>query len=76
MQITTLLPIISATLAILLTAFVLLQQPQTDSAGAFSSDSTSSRHTKRGLEKTVFQLTLVTAIAFVVVQILQLIVAR
>jgi preprotein translocase subunit SecG len=65
MQITTLFGSLTLLFAVLLVILVLLQRPQTDSAGAFSSEAGTNTHTRRGGEKTVFQATILIAILFV-----------
>lgn len=66
MQVSTLLTILSIVLSILIIALVLIQRPQTDSAGAFSVDGGGS-HTRRGAEKTIWRLTAFLGFAFGVV---------
>ena len=59
------LPIIQLVLSLVLIGLILLQRPTTDS-GALSSGESSSIHKKRGLEKTIYQITFVVAILYVV----------
>jgi protein translocase SecG subunit len=59
------LPIIQLVLSLVLIGLILLQRPTTDS-GALSSGESSSIHKKRGLEKTIYQITFVVALLYVV----------
>lgn len=60
------LPYIQIVLSILLVTSILLQQTGNDLGGAFGGgDSFSGGHTRRGLEKTLFNITIVLAILFV-----------
>lgn len=59
------LPIIQLILSVALIGLILLQRPVTDS-GALSGGESASTHKKRGLEKTIYQLTFVVAILFVI----------
>lgn len=69
---TTLLTTLSLVLSGIVIALVLLQRPETDSAGAFSVDG-GGTHTRRGAEKMVFQLTAIAGVLFGLVHILLLI---
>jgi protein translocase SecG subunit len=61
-----LLSIVQITLAILLTALVLIQRANTDASGAFGSDGGSGAALeKRGAEKTLHRMTIFVSIAFV-----------
>lgn len=60
------LSIVQITLAILLTALVLVQRANTDASGAFGADGGSgASFEKRGAEKTLHRMTILTAVAFV-----------
>lgn len=74
MQITTIFGSLTLLFAVLLVILVLLQRPQTDSAGAFSSEAGTNTHTRRGAEKTVFQATILIAILFAISSIATLLV--
>lgn len=74
MQIATISPTLTLVFGILLMVLVLLQRPQTDSAGAFSSEGGSNTHTRRGAEKTLFRMTILVAILFVSTALLNIIV--
>lgn len=58
------LSIIQLILSVLLIGLILLQRPVTDS-GALSGGEAASTHVKRGLEKTVYQLTIIVALAYI-----------
>ncbi len=73
MEFNSLLSISSLILAIVLIALILIQRPNTDSAGGFSSDSSGASYTKRGVEKSVYMTTLVVAVLFVVLQVFTLV---
>lgn len=61
------LPYIQIILAIVLTALVLMQQSGSELGGAFGGgDMGGVGHTRRGIEKTIFILTIIVAILFVV----------
>jgi len=60
------LPYIQIALAILLTALILLQQTGNELGGAFGGgDNFSARHTRRGAEKALFNITIIVGILFV-----------
>ena len=62
----TALPYVQIVLAILLMASILLQRTGASLGGAFGADNFSSGfHTRRGLEKTLFNATIVLGILFV-----------
>lgn len=61
-----LLSIVQITLAILLTAFIIVQRANTDASGAFGADGgTGALLEKRGAEKRLHQLTIIIAVLFV-----------
>jgi preprotein translocase subunit SecG len=67
MDLATLLPYIQIALAILLAGGVLLQQTDASLGAAFGgSGGDGVRYTRRGLERTLFQLTIVVAVLFVI----------
>lgn len=69
-----LLPYIQIVLAVLLIASILLQQTGASVGGAFGGDNFSSAfHTRRGMERTLFTVSIVLAILFVVGAFLNLI---
>jgi protein translocase SecG subunit len=68
MQFTTLFPILSLFLGIILIVLIMLQRPITDAGSAFGGDS-STHFKKRGAEKKLYSATLVVAVLFVVIQI-------
>ncbi len=71
------LSIVQITLAILLTALVLIQRANTDASGAYGSDGGSgASFEKRGAEKTLHRLTIIVAVAFVLTLAYPLIAAR
>ncbi len=61
------LPYIQITLSILLVITILMQQTGNDLGGAFGGGGnfSSGGHTRRGIEKTLFNITIVLAILFV-----------
>ncbi|MEJ7655173.1 MAG: preprotein translocase subunit SecG [Chloroflexia bacterium] len=56
-------------LAILLTVVILLQSKGSSFSGAMGGDSGGIYHTRRGLEKTLFQLTIALAVVFVALSV-------
>lgn len=59
------LPYIQIVTAILLVALVLLQQSDADLGGTFGgSDNMSAAHTRRGLERIIFNLSIAAAVLF------------
>ena len=69
------LPYIQIILSILLVGFVLLQQTSNGLGGAFGGgDDFSGKYTRRGLEKTLFNITIIIAILFVISTFLALII--
>ncbi len=69
------LPYIQIVLAILLVAAILMQQTGAGVGGAFGGggDTGGAYHTRRGLERTLFQATIVLAVLFVISAILALV---
>lgn len=64
----TILPIIQIILSVVLVAGILMQSKTSGLSGAFGGDDSSgSFQTRRGLEKLLFQTTIVVAILFAVV---------
>jgi preprotein translocase subunit SecG len=62
------LPIIQILLSLILVILILLQSNESSLGGAFGgSDDAGVAHTRRGIEKTIFQATFVFGIVFVVV---------
>jgi preprotein translocase subunit SecG len=69
------LPYIQIVLAVLLVGAILLQQSEGGLGGAFGgSDDVGGGHTRRGLEKTLFNITIIIAIFFVTSTILALVI--
>lgn len=66
------LPIIQLVLSVLLIGLILLQRPVTDS-GALSVGEAASTHVKRGLEKTIYQITIIVTLAYIATSIASLI---
>lgn len=56
--------------SVVLILVILLQTKGSSFSGAFGGDSGSIYRTRRGVEKTLFQFTIVTAVVFVVLTIL------
>lgn len=61
-----------AIISILLVILVLLQRTNTDGAGLGGGDSVGINNKKRGLEKTLFQATIVVGIFFVLLNLITL----
>jgi len=71
-----LLPYIQIALSIMLILTILLQQTGSGLGGAFGADNFSSGfHTRRGLEKTLFRVTIVLGLLFALIAMLNLFVA-
>ena len=68
------LNIVQIIISLILVAVILLQSKGSSFSGAFSGDS-SVFSSRRGLEKTLFQVTLVLAVVFVLVSIISAIAA-
>ncbi len=69
------LPYVQITLSVLLVGSILLQQTGNSLGGAFGGgDDFSAGHTRRGLEKTLFNITIIIAILFVASTFLALII--
>lgn len=66
------LPIIQLVLSVLLIGLILLQRPVTDS-GALSGGEAASTHVKRGLEKTIYQVTILVTLAYIATSLATLI---
>ena len=73
--ITSVLPYIQIVLAVILVTAVLLQKTGSQIGGAFggSDNFSTAYHTRRGLEKTLFIITIVVAILFAVSALITLI---
>lgn len=71
----TILPWIQIILAILMTLGILAQKSNAGLGGAFGAgnDGATTYHTKRGFEKFLFYLTIVSAILFVALTLIQVI---
>lgn len=69
------LPYVQMTLAVLLTAGILLQSRGASLGGAFGSDNSFGYNSRRGAEKIIFQASIVCAVLFVISTILSLIIA-
>jgi len=61
----TFLPYIQIILAVLLVLGVLFQRSEAGLGSAFGMDTSSTRYTRRGLEKVFFHVTIIIAILFV-----------
>lgn len=69
------LPYLQIVLSILLVASILLQQRGSSLGGAFGGDNFSAAfHTRRGLEKTLFQASIWLAVLFVLSAVLALVI--
>lgn len=69
------LPYIQIVLSILLVITILLQQTGNSLGGAFGGgDDFSAKHTRRGVEKTLFNSTIIIAILFVATTFLALVI--
>jgi len=67
------MPIIQIVLSVLLVVAILLQQTGAGLGGAFGADNFSTGfHTRRGFEKTLFNITIVIAVLFVLSAIVTL----
>ena len=74
-NLTNILPYAQIGLSVLLVAAVLLQQSSNDVGGAFGGgEGFSQQHTRRGFEKTMFNITIVIAILFVASTFLALVI--
>jgi preprotein translocase subunit SecG len=71
----TILSIVQIIVSVLLIVLVQLQVRGSGLGRTFGSDSGSIKRTRRGIEKTIFQFTIVTAIAFVLVSLANAVVA-
>lgn len=72
--VTTVLPYVEVTLAVLLTLGVLLQQRGAGLGGAFGGGDGFGFNTRRGAEKVLFEATIVIAILFVISTLVALII--
>ncbi|HJN63023.1 MAG TPA: preprotein translocase subunit SecG [Candidatus Paceibacterota bacterium] len=68
------LPIIQIALSVLLIAGVLLQQSDAGLGSAFGGGDGSGQHTRRGMEKNIFNATIIIAILFAVSAFIALII--
>ena len=70
------LPYVQITLSVLLMITILLQRTGASLGGAFGADNFSSGfHTRRGLEKTLFQVTIVLGILFALSALVNLLIS-
>ncbi len=74
-SIVSILPYVQIVLSLLLIVGVILQQTGAGLGGAFGDNFSSAFHTRRGSEKTIFRATLILAILFALVSILDVILA-
>jgi preprotein translocase subunit SecG len=65
----TILNIVQIIVSVLLVVLVLLQVRGSGLGRTFGSDSGSIKRTRRGLEKTIYQFTIVLAVAFVLISL-------
>lgn len=73
MELTAVLPYVQIALSVLLVVAILLQRTGASLGGAFGADNFSTGfHTRRGFEKTLFQMTIVLAVLFAVSALLHL----
>jgi preprotein translocase subunit SecG len=72
---TTILNIVQIIICVLLSILILLQVRGSGLGRTFGSDSGSIKRTRRGLEKTVFQFTIVLAVAFVLISVATAVIA-
>ena len=71
------LPYIQITLSILLVAAILLQQRGSSLGGAFGGDNFSATfHKRRGVEKLLFQATIVFAVLFTISAVISLLIKQ
>lgn len=70
------LPYIQMALSVLLVAMILLQRSEASLGAAFGADSSSTRFTRRGFEKTLFKSTIVVAALFAISAFASLLLAR
>lgn len=68
------LPYIQIILSVLLIGGILLQRSESGLGSAFGSDAGGTRFTRRGMEKTIFNLTIVLAVLFAVSAFLSLVI--
>lgn len=72
----TVLPFVQIGLSVLLIVSILLQRTGASLGGAFGADNFSSGfHTRRGIEKTLFQTTIVIAILFAISALVSLLIS-
>lgn len=69
----TVLPYIEIGLSIMLIALILLQRSDADLGSAFGGSSDSTKFSRRGMEKTMFNITITIAVMFVAVNLLALV---
>jgi preprotein translocase subunit SecG len=70
------LPYIQIALSILLVVTILLQQTGSGLGGAFGADNFSSGfHTRRGLERTLFYVTIILGVLFALTALINLLIA-
>ena len=67
------LPIVQIVLSVLLIGAILMQQSDAGMGSAFGGSDGSGGHTRRGMEKTLFNLTIIIAVLFVISAILALV---
>lgn len=75
-SIVNILPYAQIVLSLLLIAGVILQQTGAGLGGAFGDNFSSTFHTRRGGEKIIFNATLVIAILFAIVSIVDVVIAK
>jgi preprotein translocase subunit SecG len=76
MTISSVLPYIQIIISVLLVAVVLLQQSEAELGGAFGGSDSFGQgyHTRRGMEKVIFNATIILGVLFIITSFLNLII--
>lgn len=69
----TFLPYFQVGISIILIALILLQRSDSDAGSAFGGDGNVTRYSRRGLERTLFNLTIIAAVLFAASSLLTLV---
>lgn len=69
----TVLPYIQVGVSVILVALILLQRSDADAGSTFGGDGNVTRYARRGLERTLFNLTIIAAVVFAATSLLMLV---
>lgn len=69
----TILPYFQVGISVILVVLILLQRSDSDAGSAFGGDGNVTRYARRGLERTLFNITIIAAVLFAASSLLMLV---